>query len=135
MVPGVQNSDASNFRATSIELERIRFVKEILVDRVGFSVETDPGVFKRERVRFVAEIAGRSARFEERADVSYPSDWWQAFRERWLPAWWLRRHPVRVTTRSLAVRGEARALFPEVWPLERHKVALYVYDRVDPERT
>lgn len=24
-----------------------------------------------------------------------PLDWWQAFRERWFPRWWLRRHPVR----------------------------------------
>lgn len=27
--------------------------------------------------------------------VEVPRDWWQALRERWLPAWWLRRHPVR----------------------------------------
>jgi hypothetical protein len=25
----------------------------------------------------------------------WPADWWQAFRERWFPKWWLQRHPVR----------------------------------------
>lgn len=25
----------------------------------------------------------------------YPCDWWQAFRERWFPQWWLRRWPVK----------------------------------------
>ena len=24
-----------------------------------------------------------------------PLDWWQAFRLRWLPSWWLDRHPIR----------------------------------------
>jgi hypothetical protein len=28
-------------------------------------------------------------------DEKWPEDWWQAFRERWFPKWWLRRHPVR----------------------------------------
>ena len=26
--------------------------------------------------------------------VQYPADWWQAFRARWFPAWWLRRWPI-----------------------------------------
>ncbi len=25
----------------------------------------------------------------------YPEDWWQAFKERWFPAWILRRYPVK----------------------------------------
>jgi hypothetical protein len=28
-------------------------------------------------------------------EIKYPLDWWQAFRERWLPKFWLTRHPVR----------------------------------------
>ena len=33
---------------------------------------------------------------KERIEVHkrWPKDWWQAFRERWLPQWWLRRWPV-----------------------------------------
>lgn len=32
--------------------------------------------------------------------VSYPRDWWQAVRGRFLPKWWLRRRPVKQTTRT-----------------------------------
>ena len=28
---------------------------------------------------------------------TYPSDWWQAFKERWFPPWLLSRYPVRYT--------------------------------------
>ncbi len=40
---------------------------------------------------------------KERIDVDerWPTDWWQAFRERWFPAWWLRRWPVRYNTVSV----------------------------------
>ena len=27
-------------------------------------------------------------------EFKWPRDWWQAFRERWCPRWWLARHPV-----------------------------------------
>lgn len=26
--------------------------------------------------------------------AKWPTDWWQAVRERWLPSWWLKKHPV-----------------------------------------
>ena len=26
--------------------------------------------------------------------VRVPADWWQAFKQRWAPPWWLRRHPI-----------------------------------------
>jgi hypothetical protein len=25
----------------------------------------------------------------------WPRDWWQAFRERWFPRWWLKKHPIK----------------------------------------
>jgi hypothetical protein len=33
---------------------------------------------------------------EDRIEIQrrYPRDWWQAFRERWFPRWWLSRRPV-----------------------------------------
>lgn len=27
--------------------------------------------------------------------VAFPADWWQAFRQRWFPKRWIRRHPIR----------------------------------------
>lgn len=45
-------------------------------------------------------LAGCPRREHHRERV--PADWWQAFRERWFPAWWLRRYPLR--TRTIIVR-------------------------------
>lgn len=28
-------------------------------------------------------------------DIRYPEDWWQAFRDRWFPRWYLSRRPSR----------------------------------------
>ena len=53
--------------------------------------------------------------------VTYPEDWWQAFRARWAPRWWLKRRPVRYTV----VRIEARAYYPKVsMPEHGPRVAL-----------
>ena len=40
--------------------------------------------------------------------VTWPRDWWQAFRARWLPAWWKRRHPVLYQTRRLVAHIDMR---------------------------
>ena len=31
----------------------------------------------------------------ELLDLRWPTDWWQAVKNRWAPGWWLRRWPVR----------------------------------------
>lgn len=30
-------------------------------------------------------------------EIKHPADWWEAFRERWLPSWWLKYYPVNYT--------------------------------------
>ena len=53
----------------------------------------------------------------EEHKATYPSDWWQAFKERWFPKWVLRRWPVRHTTVEL----KAQAIYPSlVLPKEPH---------------
>lgn len=37
----------------------------------------------------------------EECVVRYPSDWWQACKERWFPAWLTHRYPVKYTERRL----------------------------------
>lgn len=44
---------------------------------------------------------------KEEIEAVYPTDWWQAFKERWFPYWLLRRYPVRYT------KIVAKHLFPE----------------------
>ena len=47
---------------------------------------------------------------EDSREITYPRDWWQAFRARWLPEWWLSRRPVVNT--SVTVTFEQKAIFP-----------------------
>jgi hypothetical protein len=46
----------------------------------------------------------------EDARAEYPSDWWQAFKQRWFPAWLLQRYPVKVRV----VEIEVVALYPSI---------------------
>ena len=43
-------------------------------------------------------------------EVKWPADWWQALKERWFPAWALRRWPVTYRREKL----EAVALYPKI---------------------
>jgi hypothetical protein len=40
-------------------------------------------------MQLLAMVRGRTIN-----EISHPVDWWQAFRERWLPKWWLAKYPV-----------------------------------------
>jgi hypothetical protein len=97
------------------ELELRRYCKELAVSRVRMSEGYPLEFFDEERFRLVYEVYAREA---ER-DVTYPATWWQHFKQRWFPAWLLRRYPVRLTV--VTVRAEA--LFPELAPLRhRHRI-------------
>ncbi len=41
----------------------------------------------------------------EKLVCAYPTDWWQAVRQRWAPAWWLKRHPVRMERKVASVKA------------------------------
>jgi hypothetical protein len=46
----------------------------------------------------------------DRQDFEYPADWWQAFKERWFPAWLLKRFPVV----RVGYIVEVKALYPKI---------------------
>jgi len=46
-------------------------------------------------LRFEAEFLQAHGKPEVVARTAVPLDWWQAFRGRWFPDWWLDRHPVK----------------------------------------
>ena len=45
--------------------------------------------------------------------VSYPSTWWQHFKQRWFPKWALAKWPVRKTEVTRTHRFKTLALLPE----------------------
>lgn len=52
-------------------------------------------------------LLGREVESQVVATTNYPADWWEAFKEHWLPSWWLLKHPIRRTTVSTTVRKMA----------------------------
>ncbi len=56
-------------------------------------------------------VLGKKA---ERIDIEekWPADWWQAVKERWLPAWFLKRYPVQYKT--LSIHKETMRVCPHV---------------------
>lgn len=61
----------------------------------------------RSVLRITQVIWGRIAK---RQEVCYPADWWQAVKQRFAPAWFLRRWPVKEKVIVLT----ARELYPSV---------------------
>lgn len=76
--------------------------------------------------QMVAQLAARVATEElESKSASWPATWWDAVKQRWFPAWLLRRYPVRMES----VRIEARALFPTVELPEHPRFIQIALDR------
>ena len=46
----------------------------------------------------------------ERYEFEYPRDWWEAFKERWFPAWLLKRYPVLYTKEVV----DLQVLYPKL---------------------
>lgn len=58
-------------------------------------------------LKIVQKVAAEELKVVE---CLHPADWWEHFKERWFPAWLLRRFPVR----RCRVRLEAHAVYPGI---------------------
>jgi hypothetical protein len=64
----------------------------------------------------------------QRIAVKYPSDWWQAFKERYFTDWMLKRWPVQYERFA----WDVRCLYPEFRPaLPNQKYVLSIMERQD----
>lgn len=43
-------------------------------------------------------------------EIKYPSDWWQAFKQRWFPKWLLRKYPVCETVHII----DRKVVYPDL---------------------
>lgn len=64
----------------------------------------------------------------ERILCSYPADWWQAVRQRWAPKWWLKRHPVQMTTKMATVK----ATYPTLIHPPKHGPVMKIVIKDEP---
>jgi hypothetical protein len=92
------------------QIPHLSAIKKIFLDKVSHHVafEIAPDApFIANNWEVVVEQVARRLVFHlkaaalgkniENVDIEekWPQDWWQAFRERWFPAWWLNRWPVK----------------------------------------
>lgn len=106
-----------------IELERIRHVIDLVVDRTQVYASDERDTIHHLRYQFCAELVGRSSRHV----VEYPADWWQHLKQRFFAPWMIRRWPV-VMTRVVV---DARQIFPEL-KIPGNQHTLYVVEARDP---
>lgn len=109
----------ASIHESAVQMERFRFAfQQLLPDvqlRDAVSIESVyDHMIQGFAYKLRYEILGQQ--LEERV-VEYPADWWQAFRSRWFPSWWLRRRPVRFEQ----VRMRLLGLYPQI-PIDQRPV-------------
>jgi hypothetical protein len=93
-----------------MELVILQYISKELAAEVGISPEVNcflEGMAQDVVVRIKVAVLGREM---EREEATYPANWWQAVKERWMPAWAKKRWPVKYRKIVLT----AMELYPKV---------------------
>jgi len=110
-------TDESGPNCAGVTLDRMRlvvvqYITEELAKQFAIPAKVEistMGSFMLDEIvlRVVQEVYGREL---ERVEVRYPLDWWEAFKDRWFPAWAKARWPVRWKTEQIT----AMELYPKL---------------------
>ena len=104
------------FQQVSLEMERFETLRRITEQFVMNAVELQSW---KDYLKDDMVVAMTYHVFGQRLDeqtVEYPADWWQHFKQRWFPAWALRRWPVLNTVRTMKLMG----FYPELLGRDRY---------------
>lgn len=109
-----------SFRTVVIEKIRIGMMQSVSAHLIDAAVDIDT-LISYEADRVVFSVRGYLWGDEPviQKTVKYPSDWRQAFKERWYPKWLLKKYPVKYTKIELV----SQTLYPDYrpnLPNERH---------------
>ena len=99
-----------------LTLERRRFAKQFAISD-AIRVDQHQQIIDHERITFDVELFSSGTREHDIAlpEFFVPTDWWQAFKERWFPRWALKRWPVqRKCLGGGRAAVEVTSLFPEL---------------------
>ncbi len=86
-----------------------------------FDIMADDMVMVMKRVVYAHKM--------EEGAISYPTTWWDHFKQRWFPAWLKKLYPVRMTTKDFKVY---RTYPDKVFPKERSYINVQVLEREEP---
>lgn len=111
--------DARKIQLESIVVNITHELTRYLVDP---KVTVKESIFDDMQEKVVLNVKGFV--FGERAtqvQALYPANWWQAVRDRWLPLWWLARHPVEMEVLSLSSTAVYNHITEQYSKLERER--------------
>jgi hypothetical protein len=76
-------------------------------------------MFDEIALRIVQKVWGREV---DRVEHQWPANWWEAFKERWMPKWAKDRWPIQYSTCTLI----AQEMYPKVaMPEREHSIVLH----------
>ena len=108
----------------TVQLERMKlimlqYISRQLADDLAMQPELEVSMYSsiadELALRLKQEVYGRQL---EHISARYPDDWWQAFKERWFPAWAKKHWPIQYAEIHL----EAKELYPKMAALGRGPV-------------
>jgi hypothetical protein len=99
------NENSQDERLEKLPVMFFTYLSQRLADDFLDAPQVDLSLYERWAggitVRIIQEVYGRQS---PRLTYRYPRDWWQAFKQRFLPAWALKRWPVTETELTVDVR-------------------------------
>lgn len=104
----------TNRSITKVVLEKVRLEVGAAVSQEMLDGKMDyftDWMSNRIRVQVRGFLWGKEI---ESYELRYPLNWVEAFKERWAPAWLLRRSPVRCVTKTISLKA--------IYPTLRHLV-------------
>lgn len=94
----MDNKYSDYFPYKSVVLEKLQIGLEVRIAR-EFVDSKDEYIAYKIKSYVWSQDAGKKVVFK------YPSDWWQAFKERWFPKWLLDRYRVVYTYKEFVVKA------------------------------
>jgi hypothetical protein len=116
--------------ARTIELERLKYGLQQMVSKEFNAGANIADIEGKILIQIRGWVWGEHTESEYRT-FKYPADWWQAFKERWFPAWLIERYPVRYHTERIEVRWTYKAYpsFMDVTPPGLTKVRIPIIEQ------
>lgn len=87
------------FLHKTVTLEKMDVVLNFVVSREA------PADYIADLIKYMVRGYVWSQDAGKKVEFKYPADWWQAFKERWFPAWLLKSYPVIYTHREFQVKA------------------------------
>lgn len=107
----------------AVRLTRRKMVVQKLLDDKEIDATVD---IERDCRGYIETIVARflSDNQDYNKVIEYPSDWWQAFKDRWFPDWLKRRYPVTMTVHEIS----AHTIYPHIKVAKPEQAVLKVFD-------